>query len=451
MDQQSNDSAASDYRLSRRELFPLVGAAALTTALVPASPASAQEQQAPDDTEAPDRPDLRAPRRFVYVGTYTRPNTAPGGVTPSLALGIYVFKMDGRAGGLELVQVVEDTPPGQPLPNPSWLTLDPRQRYLYATSEVSSWRGAPNTGGVTAFSVDGATGKLTRLNDQPSAGEIPAVVTPDPTGRYVLIGNYVGVPPKGTFAVLPIVQAGPRAGQLDPATDVFAVTGTGPNRSRQEQPHPHDVVFDPAGRFVLGPDLGTDRIWAWQLDTGAGKLVPVAPPDPPYAQVASGSGPRHLAFHPGGRFVYVIDELVSSITAFSYDGTHGTLTWIQTVSTLPPNFTGTSACAEIVVHPSGSFVYGSNRGHDSIVGFAIDQQSGKLTLIGWTPTGGSFPRNFNIDPSGSLLLAANQNSDNIVPFSINQRTGRLRPTRQVTQTPTPVCIVFGGLVPEGRP
>jgi len=440
MDQQSKAALGSDYRFSRRDLFPLVGAAALTTALAPASLASAQDGASPDDSESD------AGGRFVYVGTYTRPNTAPGGVRPSTALGIYVFKMDGRTGGLELVQVVEDTS-SQPLPNPSWLTLDPQQRYLYATSEVTTWRGAANTGGVTAFSVHPATGKLTRLNDQPSAGAIPAVVTLDPTGRYVLIGNYVGVPPNGTFAVLPIVQNGPRAGQLDPATDVFTVSGTGPNRSRQEQPHPHDVKFDPAGRFVFGPDLGTDRIWAWHLDVGTGKLVPVAPPDPPYAQVASGSGPRHMAFHPSGRFVYVIDEMVSSITAFSYDGTRGTFTWIQTVSTLPPNFTGPSSCAEIVVHPSGSFVYGSNRGHDSIVGFSIDQQTGKLTLIEWTPTGGSFPRSFNIDPSGDLLLAANQNSDDIVPFRINRKTGKLKPMRQITQTPTPVCIMFGGVAP----
>jgi 6-phosphogluconolactonase len=267
-------------------------------------------------------------------------------------------------------------------------------------------------------------------------GAIPARPTLDPTGRYVLVANYIGA----NFAVLPIQSNG----GVGPATHVFPVTGMGPNQDRQEAPHPHDVQFDPAGHFVYGPDLGTDKVWAWHLDLAAGKLIP----NPlPYAQVASGSGPRHMSFHPSGRFVYVIDELVSSITAFSYDSTRGTLTWIETVSTLPPGFTGTSACAEIMVHPNGAFVYGSNRGHDSIVGFAIDQQTGKLRLIGWTPTRGSFPRNFAIDPSGALLLAANQNSDNIVPFRINQRTGRLRATLQITQTPTPVCIVFGGVVP----
>ena len=187
-DQQSTAPVESDYRLTRRALFPLVGAAALAAALAPAAQADAQEVPSPGNTgpgDEPEDPGSDAQPRFVYVGTYTRPNTAPGGVKPSTALGIYVFKMNGRTGGLELVQIVEDTP-SQPLPNPSWLTFDSRQHNLYATSEVSMWRGAANNGGVTAFSVAPASGKLTRLNDQPSGGAIPAVVTPDPTGRYVL-------------------------------------------------------------------------------------------------------------------------------------------------------------------------------------------------------------------------------------------------------------------------
>jgi len=311
---------------------------------------------------------------------------------------------------------------------------------------VSTWRGTSNTGGITAFAVDPTTGLLSRLNDQLTQGQIPAVVTPDPTGRYVLVGNYIGHPPKGTFVVLPI-QSG---GGLGAATGVFEVTGTGPDRARQEAPHPHDVKFDPAGRFVFGPDLGTDRVWAWTLDLGAGKLVPVAvnPLGPPFGQVASGSGPRHMAFHPSGKWAYVIDEMVSSITAFKYLADHGTFIWLQTVSTLPPNFTGTSSTAEIVAHASGKWLYGSNRGHNSIVVFRIDQTTGKLDPVQWQSTEGEIPRNFNIDPSGTLLLAGNQNSDTIVPFHINQRTGKLRPTGRVTHTPTPVCIQFGRVVPS---
>jgi len=360
--------------------------------------------------------------------------------------------MDGSNGALDLVQIVEDgtqfpTPnPNSPtpLPNPSWLTLDASQAHLYVTSEVSTWRGTANTGGITAFSVDATTGLLSRLNDQQTQGQIPAVVTPDPTGRYVLVGNYVGHPPKGTFVVLPI-QSG---GQLGAATGVFEVTGTGPDRARQEAPHPHDVKFDPAGRFVFGPDLGTDRVWAWTLDLGAGKLVPVAvnPLDPPYGQVASGSGPRHMTFHPSGKWAYVIDEMVSSVTAFKYLADHGTFIWLQTVSTLPPDFTGTSSTAEIIVHQSGKFVYGSNRGHNSLVGFRIDQTTGKLQVISWTSTQGSIPRGFNIDPSGRLMLVGNQNSDTVVPFRINQTNGRLHPTGATTHTPVPVSFAFGRVI-----
>ena len=421
-----------EYRLTRRELWPLVGAAATVAALGSVSLASAQEDAAPSSDKKPE-----AQERFVYVGTYTAPNTAPGGTQPSKALGIYVFTLDPKTGGLTLVQIVEN------IPNPSWVTLDPQKRFLYASSEVSTWKGVNNSGGLTAYSVDQTTGKLTILNDQPTMGAIPAFVTVDPTGKYALVANYIGA----NFTVLPIQSNG----SLSPATDVFAVSGTGPNPTRQEAPHPHQIQFDPTGKFVFGNDLGTDRVWTWTFDSVAGKLVPngpqFTPPPPPYAQVAGGSGPRHSAFHPSGKFAYVISEMASSITAFTYDSTHGTLIWLQTVSTLPPKFTGTSACAEIVIHPSGKFVYGSNRGHDSIVGFAIDQSTGKLDVIEWTSTQGSIPRSFNIEPSGALLLAGNQNSDTIVPFRINPQNGKLMPTGQVTNTPTPVSIQFGVTVP----
>jgi 6-phosphogluconolactonase len=429
--QQPDESLSPEYRLSRRELLPLVGVAAMVAALGPASLASAQGAERPSGK----KPGAQA--RFVYVGTYTAPNTAPGGTHPSTALGIYVFALDPQTGGLTLLQIVEN------IPNPSWVTLDPQNRVLYASSEVSTWKGVNNSGGLTAYSVDPTTGKLTVLNDQPTLGAIPAHVTVDPSGKYALVANYIGA----NFTVLPIQSNG----SLSPATDVFAVTGTGPNPQRQEAPHPHQIQFDPAAKFVFGNDLGTDKVWTWILDYAAGKLVPngpqFVPPPPPYAQVAGGSGPRHTAFHPSGKFAYVIDEMVSSITAFTYDVTHGTMIWRQTVSTLPPKFTGISSCAEIVMHPSGKFVYGSNRGHNSIVGFAIDQNTGMLTVIEWTSTQGGIPRSFNIDPSGALLLAGNQDSGTIVPFSINPKSGKLKATGQVTNTPTPVCIQFGPTVP----
>jgi len=366
---------------------------------------------------------------YVYVGTYTAPNKAPGGKVPSTAVGIYVFKLDPATGGLTQVQVIPD------IPNPSWVTLDPQRRFLYASSEVSTWKGMEKTGGITAFSIDQSTGMLTRLNDQPSMGSIPARITVDPSGKYLVVANYVGA----NYAALPILSDG----RLGPATDVFAVTGTGPNKGRQEAPHPHDLEFDPAGGFLIGNDLGTDKVWVWKLDIPTGKFVSAAPP---YVQLASGTGPRHSTFHPSGKFAYVIGEMVSSITAFSYDATRGAMTWLQTVSTLPADFTGESSTADIIMHPSGKWVYGSNRGHDSIAIFAIDQASGKLTSLGNVSTQGNVPRGFNIDPSGTFLLAGNQNSDTIVSFRIDQSNGNLIPTGAIAKTPVPVSIQFGPVI-----
>jgi 6-phosphogluconolactonase len=333
--------------------------------------------------------------------------------------------MDGATGGLTPVQVFE-------IENPSWVAVDANASHLYATSETTTWRGTTNTGGATAFAIDAGTGKITSINDQPTRGSTPAHIIVDPSGKFALVANYFGA----NWSVLPI-----RAdGGLDPFSDVFMVKGHGPNTARQDAPHPHQTLFDPAGTYVWGPDLGTDNVWSWTLNS-SGKLLPNANLD--HAQVASGSGPRHMSFHPSGRFMYVIDEMVSSITAFTYDASRGTATWLQTVSTLPADFSGASSTAEIIVHQSGKFVYGSNRGHNSIVGFRIDQTSGKLSLIGWTSTQGSVPRGFNIDPSGRLMLVGNQNSDTIVPFRINQSSGKLQPTGAVTKTPVPVSFAFG--------
>jgi 6-phosphogluconolactonase len=419
----SHQAPHEAHSLRRRDVFPLVGAAALAALVVPAV-ASADDGPGGDDAQDDGQ---SAPSRYVYVGTYTAPNTAPGGVVPSTALGIYVFKMNGRTGALTKVQVF-------PIENPSWVAVDANASHLYATSEVNTWKTLPATGGITAFAIDPATGKITPINDQPTQGAIPAHVIVDPSGKFAVVGNYIGA----NWSVFPILSTG-----VGPAADVFAVTGHGPNTARQEAPHPHETTFDPAGKYVFGNDLGTDRVWSWTLSS-AGKLVPNANLD--HAQVASGSGPRHLSFHPSGKFVYVIDEMVSSITAFTYDAVRGTFTWLQTVSTLPPNFTGTSSTAEIIVHQSGKFVYGSNRGHNSIVGFRIDQNTGKLDVIGWTSTQGAIPRGFNIDPSGRLMLVGNQNSDTVVPFRINQSSGKLQATGGVTNTPVPVSFAFGRVI-----
>jgi 6-phosphogluconolactonase len=412
------------HGLRRRDVFPLVGAAALATLVAPAL-ANAEDDGGDDEQDDGQS----APSRYVYVGTYTAPHTAPGGIKPSTAEGISVFKMNGRTGGLSLIQVFK-------IENPSWVAVDADASHLYATSEVSTWKGASNTGGITAFAISPSSGMITSLGDQPTRGAIPAHVIVDPSGKYALVANYIGA----NWSVLPILANG----GLGAATDVFAVHGHGPNTGRQEAPHPHHTLFDAAGTYVIGNDLGTDNVWSWTLNTATGKLAPNANLD--HAQVASGSGPRHSSFHPSGKFVYVIDEMVSSITAFSYNAAAGTFTWLQTVSTLPPDFTGSSSTAEIIVHQSGKFVYGSNRGHNSIVGFRIDQTTGKLAVIGWTSTQGAIPRGFNIDPSGRLMLVGNQNSDSVVPFRINQSSGRLHPTGAITSTPVPVSFAFGRVI-----
>ncbi|HEY3082947.1 MAG TPA: lactonase family protein [Chloroflexota bacterium] len=378
---------------------------------------------------APAAGPASAGARYVYVGTYTKPNTAPGGLAPSEALGVYVFRMDPSTGGLTPIQTVTDTP------NPSWVTLDPQMKYLYATNEVSTWKGKTDDGGVTAYAIDPSTGRLALLNDQSAAGAIPASSMVVPSGRHLLVDNYVGA----TFAVLPIGADG----KVGAAIDVQKISGKGPNKARQEAPHPHDIKLDPTNRWALGPDLGVDRIFIWRWDAATGKLIPN---DPPWAQVSSGAGPRHLSFHPSGKYVYVINELDSTISAFAFDPAAGTLQILHTVPTLPADFTGSSSCAEIVVHPNGKFVYGSNRGHDSLVIYAINQGSGRLSLVGWESTQGKVPRGFNIDPSGTLLLAGNQNSHTIVPFRIDQNTGKLTATGAITNTPTPVCIMFGRTV-----
>lgn len=355
---------------------------------------------------------------FVYVGTYTQ--TEPG--TRRRSEGIYVYRMDPASGDLAPAHVVPD------VVNPSFLALDPHHRYLYAVNEVAEIDGR-NTGAVSAYAVDQATGGLTFLNRQSSGGTGPCHLSVDQTSRYVLVANYDG----GSVAMLPILAGG----QLGPATCVVQHAGSSVNPQRQREPHAHSITVDPTNRYAIVADLGIDQVLVYRLDLEGGRLIPN---DPPGARVEPGAGPRHFAFHPNGRFGYLINELGSTMTAFAYDSSRGTLQHLQTLSTLPADFTGTNHCADVHVHPSGRFVYGSNRGHDSIVEYAIDPSTGLLTLVGWESTRGRTPRNFAIDPSGQFLYAANQNTDTIVTFRIDATTGQLSPTGQVTEVPSPVCV-----------
>jgi 6-phosphogluconolactonase len=344
---------------------------------------------------------------LVYVGTYTNRGSE----------GVYVYRLDSATGGLTLVNK------SPRLNSPSFVAIDPKGRCVYAVRES----GGP-AGAVVALSRNQATNELTVLNDQPSGGQGPCYVTVDREDRFVLAANYGS----GSVAVFPIAEDG----RLQPASCVVQHEGSSVN-ARQKGPHAHSIVLDPANRYAFVPDLGIDKIMIYRFDREHGKLLPN---DPPFAKCEPGSGPRHFTFHPDGKHAYVIEEISSTVTAFAYDADAGTLKSLQKISTLPKDFKGTNTSADIHVHPSGRFLYGSNRGHDSITGFAIDGKTGELRLLGYTPTQGKNPRNFAIDPSGTFLLAANQDGNNIVSFRINQETGELTPTGQVCQVSMPVCV-----------
>ncbi len=348
----------------------------------------------------------------VYVGTYTRGQSK----------GIYLCHLDLADGTLEPVGVAAE------VANPSFLALHPSRPLLYAVGELGSFSGK-RTGAVSAFSIERKTGKLTLLNQQPSQGAGPCHLAVDPSGRCVLVANYGG----GSVACLPIREDG----RLGEATSFVQHEGSSVNLRRQQGPHAHSINLDAAGRFAFAADLGLDKILIYRFDAEGGTLLPN---DPPWVQVAPGAGPRHFAFHPTGRYAYVINELSSTVTAFEYDARRGALSPLQTISTLPKDFQGDNTTAEVQVHPSGRFLYGSNRGHDSIAAFAVDADTGKLTYLANEPTQGKTPRNFGIDPTGACLLAANQATDNIVVFRIHSKTGVLHPTGHSADVPSPVCV-----------
>jgi 6-phosphogluconolactonase len=349
---------------------------------------------------------------LVYVGTYTSGKSE----------GIYFFRLNLSTGALNLVGTTRG------VVNPSYLTLDRRRRFLYAVNEVEEFAGR-KSGAVSAFAVDRSTGALRFLNQQPTLGGAPCYVSLDAAEKFLLVANYVG----GNVAVLPL-----RAdGSLGEAGDVKQDQGSGPNRERQEGPHAHCILPDPSGRHVYSSDLGTDKVMIYRLDANAGKLIPN---EQPWAQVKPGAGPRHLVFHPGGRYAYVTNELDSTVTAFAHDSARGTLKEIQTTPALPADFKGANTCADIHLSPDGKFLYCSNRGHDSVAAFRVDARAGTLTFVSHTPTEGKTPRNFALDPTGALLLVANQNSDSIVAFHRDTQTGRLTPAGQVAEVPSPVCL-----------
>jgi 6-phosphogluconolactonase len=353
---------------------------------------------------------------LLYIGTYTSTGKSEG---------IYVYKFDPQTGKLTALQTVKY------VTDPSFLTVSRDRKYLYAVNELLEYEGQ-KTGLVSAFAIDQKTGNLKILNRQLSLGGAPCFITTSENQKFALVANYLG----GNVSVFPIEKNG----QLGTSVDLAQHTGFGPNKDRQEAAHAHSITLDRSNRFAFAADLGIDKLMIYRFDDKTGNLT--LSETQPFYQTKPGAGPRHFSFHPLGRFAFLINELDLTITSLAYDEKKGTLKEIQTVPALPADAPRAGAtCADIHVSPNGKFLYGSNRGHNSIVSYRIDEK-GRLEYIEHTPTGGKKPRNFVISPAGDFLLVANQDSDSIVVFRIDEKTGKLQSTGISANVPAPVCLKF---------
>jgi 6-phosphogluconolactonase len=354
---------------------------------------------------------------FVYVGTFT------GGVLGGEAEGISVFTFDEGAGSLAHVQTVGG------LTSPSYLARHPTLPMLYVVEREWS-TDERHVGALATFAIDPRDGRLEQAGRIHTGGDWPAHVSVHPSGRLAFVAN----PRDACVAVFRIGDDGlPQS-----ATWIVRHMGRGPT-ARQESPYPHSAWPDMTGRYLLACDLGVDRVMIYRVDEASGQLTPT---DFPYAQVSSGAGARHLAFHPSNRFVYVLNELDSTVSVFQLDAESGLLTIVQTVDTLPSDYDGRRSAAHVLVHPSGGFLYASSRGHDSIALYEVNQTNGRLRFVAHYPTQGRTPRNFNLSPSGEWMLVANQHGNSIHPFRVRDGGGRLESTGSLVSTPSPVCLVF---------
>jgi len=348
---------------------------------------------------------------FAFAGTYT---------TKTQSKGIYAFRYDATSGKLTAAGVAAETP------DPSFLAIHPNGKYLYAVNEGGK------ASFVTSFSLDAKTGTLKQLNQVTSLGEDPCYIALDQSGKYLLIANYTS----GTLAVFPILADG----KIGEKTALNQDSGQlGPNKERQEGPHAHWIETSADNRYALAVDLGLDQVLIFQFDAAKGVLGPHFPAS---VSLKPGSGPRHAIFSPNGKFLFVVSEMASTATSFSYDPKKGDLKQVNSVSTLPPDFSGRNDVAEVAVHPNGKFLYVSNRGNDCIVIFGIDSKKGTLTQIAHVPTGGKEPRHFTFDPAGNFLFVENQLSDTIVVFHVDANNGQLTPTGDSLSVPAPVCLKF---------
>ena len=381
----------SNHKLTRRKFLQVVGAGTISLPLL-TDPLSLSRSAA---------------HQTFYVGTYTSGKSK----------GIYVYRLNMATGELKHSHTVEG------VVEPSYLTIDRKKRFLYAVNELSP------SGAVSSFAIDRKDERPRYLNQKASEGGWPCYITLDRTEKFVLVANYE----VGTVSVLPVL----RDGSLGKAVSVVQHQGSSINSDRQKSPHAHCIVVDRSNRHAFAVDLGIDKILVYKFDSRTGQLSS-------HDAIATkpGAGPRHLTFHPSEKYAYVINELDSTMTSYSYDSRRGQLTPLQTISTLPTDYSGENTCADVHVSPSGRFLYGSNRGHDSIVVFAIEGSSGSLRYVEHVSTGGKTPRNFVIDPSGRFLLAANQRSDSVVTFRIDPASGKLNATGHAAEIPTPVCLKF---------
>ncbi len=364
---------------------------------------------------------------LVFVGTYSEPILfGTGQVLQGQGKGIYCFRFDPDVGALTLAGITEG------VRNSSYLCFDPKRQFLYCVNEYKEFEGKPS-GAVSAFRIDHESGALTFLNQKASHGTDPCHLIVDHSGRNVLIANFAS----GSVCVLPIRPDG----SLDDASEVIQHRGgSGVDPKRQAGPHAHAVAIDAANRYVFVTDLGLDKVMIYAFDPEHGKLVPN--PHQPSVSVAPGAGPRQLVMHPNGRFMYLINELNSTMTAYAYEAATGSLTELQTLPTLPASFAGPNICAEVQITPDGKFLYGSNRGPDNLVIYAVDSTRGTLSLVGHESTRGKIPRNFEVSPKGDFLAAANQDSNDVVMFRVDRATGKLTPTGCVVEAGTPICVRF---------
>ena len=405
---------------SRRKFLSLCLPAAAVLAALVALPVWARysaNTAASTAATVPPKPD-KGPFYLVYVGTYT---------TKQESKGIYAMNFNPATGEFTPIGLAAETT------DPSFVAVHPDGKHLYAVNEVGDYNGE-KSGAISSFEIDRKSGKLKFLNQVSTHGAGPCFVSLDKTNRFVLVANYDG----GSVATFQIEPDG----SLSVARGFVQHSGSGLDKERQEAPHAHWISTSPDNHFALVADLGLDDVLVYKFDDVQGKLTPNSPP---YAQVKAGSGPRHLAFAPNGKFAYLITEMASTVVAFSYNAEKGTLNTLQTLPNLPKDYNGLKEAAEITVHPNGKFVYASNRGSaNSIAAYKIDGTKGTLTPIGIYPSGGKIPRHFTIDPTGKFIIAANADSNNLVTLKIDENTGALTPTGKEVSVPSPQCIAFAG-------